>query len=70
MSDTIITGMKSPAPRCDRCRNFTGVPDNFMGVCDRCKFIILSLTELPDHAEWVAAFAASDAAQVQKYRAK
>jgi len=74
-----ITVTKCETPKCERCRDHNGVPDNPLGICDRCVAHIL--TGLPafvesgamtqaEADEWLAAITASRAAQLGKYRAK
>lgn len=68
---------KCETPKCERCRDHNGVPDNPLGICDRCVAHILAglaafvasgaMTQAEAH-EWLAAITASRVAQIAKYR--
>ena len=70
---------KCETPRCDRCWDHNGVPDNPLGICDRCvahildglhEFVASGAMTQAESDEWLAAIIASRAAQLAKYRAK
>ena len=74
-----ITVTKCETPKCERCRDHNGVPDNPLGICDRCvahvlaglpAFIESGTMTQAEADEWLAAITASRAAQLGKYRGR